>query len=121
MYEMEGPRPVSRHRPADFSASFAPLDHRPGPGTLPGAPVDRIAGWLRAPRAVAQAFLFANRPGVSPKPGGAKHDPRRWLRAFFCQLTGVSPKPKGSSFPFAGWLRAFFSSRNSGFPLRRTT
>ena len=35
MYEMEGPRAVSRHRPADFSASFAPLNHLPGPGTLP--------------------------------------------------------------------------------------
>jgi hypothetical protein len=39
MYEMEGPRPVSRHRPADFSASFAPLDYLPGPGTLPSIPV----------------------------------------------------------------------------------
>src|SRR5215469_12413296 len=66
MYEMEGPRPVSRHRPADFSASFAPLDHLPGPGTLPGAPVDRITGWLGAPRAVTEGSPLCQRAGVSP-------------------------------------------------------
>jgi len=52
MYEMEGPRPVSRHRPADFSASFAPLDHLPGPGTLPvfrSRPVHRVARGFPAP------------------------------------------------------------------------
>ena len=121
MYEMEGPRPVSRHVPADFSASFAPLDHLPGPGTLPVLRSRPDHRWLGAPRAVAQAFLFATWPGVSPKPGSAGYFLSRWLRAFLHQLTGVSPKPKGSSFPFAGWLRAFFSLRNSGFPLRRTT
>ena len=86
MYEMEGPRPVSRRRPADFSARVAPLDHLPGPGTLPGVPVDQIirvargfpapwlrlsslptsrgfpqAGWRRLfPQPVAQSFLFTN-------------------------------------------------------------
>jgi hypothetical protein len=73
MYEMEGPRPASRHRPADFSASFAPLGHLPGPGTLPVFRSRPVHRWLGAPRAVAQAFLFANKPGVSPKPGGAKY------------------------------------------------
>jgi len=67
MYEMEGPRPVSRHVPADFSASFAPLDRLPGPGTLPGAPVATSSpGGSGLPRAVAQAFLFANQPGSPP-------------------------------------------------------
>jgi hypothetical protein len=120
MYEMEGPRPVSRHVPADFSASFAPLDHLPGPGTLPVLRSTGSPGGSGLPRAVARAVLFANEPGVAPKPGGAEYFLSRWLRAFLHQMTGVSPKPKGSSFPFAGWLRAFFSSRNSGFPLRRT-
>lgn len=85
MYEMQRPRPVSRCRPADFSASFAPLDHLPGPATLPvfqlpsspagfGTPPGRVARELpfardlefpqspSAPsisRAVAQSFLFA--------------------------------------------------------------
>jgi hypothetical protein len=58
MYEMEGPRLISRRRPADFSASFAPLDRLPEPVTLPaarsgtGSPVARVtrAGWLRLAR-----------------------------------------------------------------------
>ncbi len=66
MYEMEGPRLVSRHRPADFSASFAPLNHLPGPGTLPVSRSTGSPGGSGAPRAVAQAFLFANEPGFPP-------------------------------------------------------
>src|SRR5579863_6523396 len=66
MYEMQGPRPVSRHRPADFSASFAPLNHLPGPGTHPAARSRPDHRWLGvSPLPVAQAFLFANKPGVA--------------------------------------------------------
>ena len=120
MYEMEGPRPVSRHRPADFSASIAPLDYLPGPGTLPvfrSRPDHRVA---RGPRAAARALPFANKPGFPPSPLAPGISLTGWLRAFFHQLTGVSPKPKGSSFPFADRLRAFFSARDSGLPLRHS-
>ena len=67
MYEMEGPRPASRHVPADFSASFVPLDHLPGPGTLPvfrSRPDHRVARGLPAPW--LKDFLFANEPGFPP-------------------------------------------------------
>src|SRR5262249_13914588 len=60
---------------------------------------DQITGWLGAPAPWLKDFLFANKPGVSPKPGGAEYFLSQWLRASFYQLTGVSPKPKGSSFP----------------------
>jgi len=66
MYEMEGPRPVLRHRPADFSARFAPLDHLPGPGTLPVLRSTRSPGGSGLPRAAAQVFIFANEPGFPP-------------------------------------------------------
>ena len=61
MYEIQGPRPVSRHVPADFSASFAPLNHLPGPGTLPvlrSRPDHRVA---RGSRAVARGFPLCHR------------------------------------------------------------
>ncbi len=51
MYEMEGPRPVSRRRPADFSASFAPVDPPSGASNLTSVPVARITSWLGIPRA----------------------------------------------------------------------
>jgi len=72
MYEMEGPRPASRHRPADFSASFAPLDHLPGqqPRQCSGCPDHRLA--LGLPR--------AGWPGNSPSPNDL----------------GFPPKPRGS-------------------------
>ena len=120
MYEMEGPRPVSRHRPADFSASFAPLNHLPGPGTLPVVRSTGSPGGSGAPRAVAQDFLFANGPGFPPSRVAPSASSASGSELSFHQMTGVSPRPKGSSFPFAGWLRAFFSLRDSGLPLRRT-
>ena len=113
--QSRGTFPPISQRPLRRSTTYQGQEHSQYSGR------DQITGWLGAPRAVAQAVLFATKPGVAPKPGGAKYYPRRWLRAFFHQLTGVAPKPKGSSFPFAGWLRAFFSLRNSGFPLRHTT
>ena len=110
MYEMQRPRPVSRHRPADCSASFAPLDRLPGAVTLTGAPVARItsgsgvplAGWVRVfslptargcPRAGAAKFLFA---------GGSE-----------CRLW-----PVARGFPFAGWLGASSHLRPEISPCR---
>ena len=83
-----------------------------------GRPDHRVA--RGAPRAGGSGFPLCQQAGVSPKPGGAKYFPHRWLKAFFSPNDRGFPRPKGSSFPFAGWLRAFFSSRDSGFPLRRT-
>ena len=73
MYEMEGPRPASRHVPADFSASFAPLDYLPGPGTLPvlrSRPDHRVA--RGSPRR-GSGFPLCQQAGVSPEPGGAEY------------------------------------------------
>ncbi len=72
-------------------------------------------GGSGAPRAVAQAFLFANEPGF-PKLGGAKYFPRRWLRAFSHQMTGVAPKSNDSSFPFACGAGLSFPHTTRGFP-----
>jgi hypothetical protein len=116
MYEMEGPRPVSRHRPADFSASFAPLNHLPGPGTLPGGPVDRVTGWLEGSPRRGSGFPLCQQAGVSPKPGGAKYFPRQWLRAFSHQMTGVAPKPNGSSFPSPTAQSFLLRNITRGFP-----
>lgn len=63
----------------------------------------RSPGGSGAPRAVAKAFLFANKPGFPHKPGGAKYFLSRWLRAFF------SPNDRG--FPQAKRLK--FSLRRA--------
>jgi hypothetical protein len=42
MHEMEGPRLVSRRRPADFSASQAPVNQITGARNPPEAPVSRF-------------------------------------------------------------------------------
>jgi hypothetical protein len=83
MYEMEGPRPASRRRPADFSASLRRSTTYQGQerSQRSGRPDRRVARGLPAP--TAQAFLFANKPGVSPKPGSSEYFLSRWLRAFF--------------------------------------
>jgi len=91
MYEMEGPRPASRRRPADFSASFAPLDHLPGPGTLP---VLRSTG----------------------SPGGSGGSPRRWLGLSSLPTSRGFPQAGWRQvFPHR-WLKAFFSPNDRGFP-----
>ena len=108
MYEMQRPRPVSRCRPADFSASFAPLDHLPGPATLPvfqlpGSPAGLglpRAGWPgNYPSPMTLSFPKAQRLQVFPAP---------WLRAFFSPHDpGFPPRPSGSSFPFAEVAQSF--------------
>ena len=66
MYEMEGPRPVSRHRPADFSASFAPLDHLPGPGTLPVLRSTGSPGGSGLPAPWLRLSSLPTSPGLPP-------------------------------------------------------
>ena len=118
MYEMEGPRPASRRRPADFSASLRRSTTYQGQerSQRSGRPDHRVAQGLPAP--TAQAFLFANKPGVSPKQGGAEYFLSRWLRAFFSPNDRGFPQVKRLKFSLRRWLRAFFSAHDSGFPLR---
>ena len=121
MYEMQRPRPVLRSRPADFSASIAPLDHLPGPATLPvvrlpgspagfGTPLGRWPGNYPSPKTLS--FPKAQRLQVFPVP---------WLRAFFSPHDpGFPPRSSNSSFPFAeGGSELSFSPHGSGFPLRQ--
>ena len=101
MYEMEGPRPVSRHRPADCSASFAPLDRLPGPVTLTGVPVAQITGGSGVPLAgVGQSFLIADGPELPPR-RRRKVPLRRWLR--------VPPLAGGPRFPLRRVARGFLA------------
>jgi hypothetical protein len=95
MYEMEGPRLVSRRRPADCSASFAPLDRLPGPAAWPmfRSPETPVA--QGSPSRVGQSFL-RHRPGSPPRqrlrassPGGSEFSLRRRL--------GVAPLPTARS------------------------
>jgi hypothetical protein len=103
MYEMEGPRPASRHRPADFSASFAPLDHLPGPGTLPVLRSTGSPGGLGGlPAPVARAFLFANEPGFPPSRVAPSISLTGGSGLSFHQMTGVSPGQKDQVFPSPG-------------------
>jgi hypothetical protein len=89
MYEMEGPRLVSRRRPADCSASIAPLDHLPGPVAWPA---------FRSPETpVAQG---------SPSRGGSE---------FLRRSPGVAPKATAESL-FAGWVRVFSLPKARGCP-----
>jgi hypothetical protein len=135
MYEMEGPRPVSRRRPADFSASLRRSTTCQGQerSQRSGRPDHRVARGLPAP--VAQAFLFTDKPGVSPKPGGAEYFLSQWLRAFFSPNDRGFPQAKrlkfslcrdGSEhsshhatrgFPSATQLEAFSSPTAQGFLL----
>ena len=109
MYEMEGPRPVSRHRPADFSASFAPFNHLPGPGTRPVARSRPDHRWLGSSPCRGSGFPLCQRAGVSPKPGGAKYFLSRWRRAFL--------PPDNRGFPQAEWLQVFPSPVAQSFLL----
>jgi hypothetical protein len=115
MYEMEGPRLVLRHRPADCSASFAPLDRLPGPVTnqWPSCPdhwrlrISR-AGWLGvSPSPVTETPPAPVAQGL-PSPGGSGFSPDQW--------SGGSPRrgwlqdsanPVGPRCPFTGWPGVF--------------
>ncbi len=82
----------------------------------PGAPVDRVTGWLGGSPRRGSGFPLCQQAGVSPKPGGAKYFPRRWLRASSHQMTGVAPKPNDSSFPFADGSELSSPHITRGFP-----
>jgi hypothetical protein len=120
MYEMQRPRPVSRRRPADFSASFAPLDHLPGPATLPVVRLPRSpAGFGTPPGRVARELPFA-KDFEFPQSQRLQVFPAPWLRAFFRHMTRGFPQGQRLKFSLRrGWLRAFFSPHGSGFPLRQ--
>ena len=108
MYEMQRPRPVSRSRPADFSASIAPLDHLPGPATLPvfqlpGSP----AGFGTPPGRVARELPFA-KDFEFPQSPAAPSISRAMAQSFLSPPDpGFPPKPSDSSFPFAGVAQSF--------------
>jgi hypothetical protein len=116
MYEMQGPRPVSRHRPADFSASFAPFDHLPGPGTLPVLRSTRSPGGSGTPRAAAQGFLIANKPGFPPSRVAPSTSFAGGSELSFRPMTGVSPKPKAQVFPSPGGSGLSFPHATQSFP-----
>ena len=90
MYEMEGPRLVSRHRPADCSA---PLRRSTAyrARNLTSAPVAQITGGSGVPRAgVARGFPLAGGGGFPPvpvaqglpSPGGSELSSRYATRGF---------------------------------------
>jgi hypothetical protein len=107
MYEMEGPRPASRRRPADFSASLRRSTTYQGQerSQRSGRPDHRVARGLPAP--VAQAFLFTDKPGVSPKPGGAEYFLSQWLRAFFSPNDRGFPQAKRLKFSLCRVAQSF--------------
>jgi hypothetical protein len=108
MYEMEGPRPASRHRPADFSASFVPLDHLPGPGTRPVVQSRPDHRWLGiSPVPWLKAFLFANEPGFPPSQVAPSISSAGGAELSCCQTTGVSPKPNGARFSLCRVAQSF--------------
>jgi hypothetical protein len=109
MYEMQRPRPVSRCRPADFSASFAPLDHLPGPATLPVFRLPRSpAGVWDSPGPGGPGITLHQGLWVSPKPSGSKYFLRRGSELSFRRLTRGFPQgQEASSFPFAEVAQSF--------------
>ena len=92
MYEMEGPRPFSRHRPADFSASFAPFNHLPGPGTRPVARSRPDRRLIRVFPVPWLGFPLCNQPGAPPSQAAPSISFSRWRRAARCHTTGVYPQ-----------------------------
>jgi hypothetical protein len=110
MYEMQGPRPVSRHRPADFSASFAPLNHLPGPGTHPVARSRPDHRWLGSPRAGGSGFPLCQQARGCPQAGWRRVISSAWRRAFLW--------PKDRGFPQAKWLKFSLHRVAQSFLLR---
>jgi hypothetical protein len=131
MYEMEGPRLASRRRPADFSASFAPLDRLPGPepDRCSGCPDHQRlrnprAGWLRVfsfadgpglppcrqrrvpLRRVAQSAASGQRPGAFPFAGWLGVSSYLWPEVAPCRWLRVTPSPRARGIPLPGWFRA---------------
>src|SRR6516164_9341640 len=108
MYEMQRPRPVLRSRPADFSASFAPLDHLPGPATLPVVRLPRSpAGFGTPPGRVAREVLVT-KDFEFPQSPAAPSISRAVAQSFLSPHDpGFPPRPSDSSFPFAGVAQSF--------------
>ena len=107
MYEMEGPRPASRHRPADFSASFVPLGHLPGPGTLPVFRSTGSPGGSGLPAPWLRPSSLPTSPGFPPSRVAPSISLAGGSELSFHQMTGVSPKPKGSSRPLRRVAQSF--------------
>ena len=121
MYEMQRPRPVVRSRPADFSASFAPLDHLPGPATLPVVRLPRSpAGFGTPPSRVARELPFAADFGFPQCQATPSSSRANGSELSFRHMTRGFPQGQEAQvFPSPRWLRAFFSPHSSGFPLRQ--
>ena len=118
MYEMQRPRPVLRSRPADFSASFAPLDHLPGPATLPVVRLPRSpAGFGTPPGRVARELPFA-KDSEFPQSPAVPSISRAMAQSFLSPHDpGFPPRPSDSSFPFAeGGSELSFRRMARGFP-----
>ena len=79
------------------------------PGNYPSPKDFEFPQSLAAPsisRAVAQSFLFAAWPGVSPKVKRLKFSLRRVAQSFlFAAWLGVSPPPVSSKFSLCRWRR----------------
>jgi hypothetical protein len=104
---MEGPRPASRHRPADFSASFAPLDHLPGPGTLPALRSTGSPGGSGAPRADGSGFPLCQQARGFPQAGRLRVFPQPVAQSFLSPNDRGFPQVKRLKFSLRRWLRAF--------------
>ncbi len=99
MYEMEGPRPASRRRPADFSASLRRSTTTRARNT-PSAPVDRITGWLGgSPRRRLRLSSLPTSPGFPPSRAAPSISSAGGSELSFHQMTGVSPSQKAQVFP----------------------
>jgi hypothetical protein len=70
-----------------------------------GRPDHRVA-W-GAPRAGGSGFPLCQQAGVSPKPGGAKYFPHRWLKAFFSPNDRGFPQVKRIKFSLRRVAKSF--------------
>jgi hypothetical protein len=116
MYEMEGPRPVSRRRPADFSASLRRSTTYQGQerSQRSGRPDHRVA--RGSPRRRLRLSSLPTSPGFPPSRAAPTISSAGGSELSFHQMTGVSPKSKGSSFPFADGSELSSPYVTRGFP-----
>jgi hypothetical protein len=116
MYEMEGPRPASRRRPADFSASLRRSTTYQGQerSQRSGRPDHRVA--RGSPRRRPRLSSLPTSPGFPPSRAAPSISSAGGSELSFHQMTEVSPKSKGSSFPFAGGSELSSPHVTRGFP-----